>query len=142
MEHLSRNEEETKKIAENLLLNSSNKVFCLYGDLGAGKTAFVKGIGRALGIEERDIKSPTFTIVREYPLSEGSFYHYDFYRQDHPDALLLHELEERLMDHNNVFCIEWADKIANFLPQARVDVTLELYSEPDSRLINISHDDK
>lgn len=139
MEHLSRNEEETKKIAANLILNSNNKFFCLYGNLGAGKTAFVKGVGTALGITEREIKSPTFTIVRSYPLENGTFYHYDFYRQEQPDTLLLQELEERVAIEGNIFCIEWSDRIKDFLPSNRVDITLEAYTEPDSRLINIVH---
>lgn len=141
MEHLSHNEEETKKIAENLLLNSNHRLFCLYGNLGAGKTAFVKGMARALGLPEKSIKSPTFTIVREYELPAGNFYHYDFYRHSDPDAILMQEFEEKLQDEGNIFCIEWAENLKHHLPDSRVDIFLEPHEQADFRLINIVHHD-
>lgn len=141
MEQRSHNDEETRKIADNLLKNTPYRFFCLYGELGAGKTAFTKGIARSLQIPEKAIKSPTFTIVREYPMEKGNFYHYDFYRSEQPDELLINELLERWSDPDNYFCIEWADRIENFLPKPRVDILLEHEANPDFRLININHYD-
>lgn len=108
---VSKSEAETKKIAEFLVKKNMKGgkalVFGLTGDLGAGKTVFAKGVGRALGIKER-IKSPTFVICNEY--DKGKFLHFDLYRIEKEG-----ELEE--LDFLNLFlegevtCIEWPEKM-------------------------------
>jgi len=63
------------------------EVICIIGDLGAGKTTFVKGLAQGLGIEEGyQVRSPTFTIVNEYPTKKGKLIHVDFYRVDNFDV--------------------------------------------------------
>jgi tRNA threonylcarbamoyladenosine biosynthesis protein TsaE len=97
-------------------------VVALSGDLGAGKTVFVKGIARGLNVEEM-VTSPTFTIVREY---EGRMplYHFDVYRIGDAD-----EMEDTgYFDYicgEGVVVVEWAEKIKALLPENRIDVTLE-----------------
>lgn len=77
-----KSEEEMLKLAEELAKNlKGREVICLKGDLGAGKTTFVKGLARALGIKEGyQVRSPTFTLVNEYPTRKGSLIHIDLYR--------------------------------------------------------------
>lgn len=139
MKQLSKSPVETQKIAQELIKNLPNgAVICLYGELGSGKTVFSKGLAQALGIEKRAIKSPTFTIVREYTLDKGKLYHYDFYRQEEPDHILMQTFEENYSNSNNYIFIEWADRIKQFLPQKRVDVFLEYGKNPDERIIKIT----
>jgi tRNA threonylcarbamoyladenosine biosynthesis protein TsaE len=84
-------------------------VLLLYGDLGAGKTAFVRGLARGLGAPEEDVSSPTFTLVQEYRGERLTLFHADLYRLTPAEAadLALHEIGE-----DGVLAIEWADRLA------------------------------
>jgi tRNA threonylcarbamoyladenosine biosynthesis protein TsaE len=84
-------------------------VLLLYGDLGAGKTAFVRGLARGLGAPDEDVSSPTFTLVQEYRGERLTLFHADLYRLTPAEAadLALHEIGE-----DGVLAIEWADRLA------------------------------
>lgn len=115
-------------------------VVALYGDLGSGKTTFVQGMARGLGIERRII-SPTFVLVREHRIMNHesgikNFYHIDLYRiESHGDVKGL-GIEEIIEDPQNIVAIEWAEKLGDMLPEKRWDVKLE-YLDEDKRKITI-----
>jgi tRNA threonylcarbamoyladenosine biosynthesis protein TsaE len=83
-------------------------VIHLYGDLGAGKTAFVRGLARALGANPADVTSPTFTIIQEYRDAAPPVYHVDLYRLSPPEIEDL-GLDD-LIDAGGIVAIEWADR--------------------------------
>jgi len=105
----------------------------LGGDLGAGKTTFVKGVARALGVRH-PVTSPTFTIVQEYD-GPVPIAHVDIYRLQRVQELHDLGLEEMLDDR--VVLVEWGDVVAPLLPPERVDVQLTIGDEPDTRTIDI-----
>ena len=98
-------------------------VFCLNGDLGVGKTLFSQGFAKGLGIEE-SVNSPTFTIVQEYEDGRLPLYHFDVYRIADPE-----EMEEvgfsDMVYGSGVCLIEWANLIADILPEQYTTVTIE-----------------
>jgi tRNA threonylcarbamoyladenosine biosynthesis protein TsaE len=106
----------------------------LAGDMGAGKTAFVQGFGRALGVEE-PITSPTFVIVRTY---DGRFpvIHVDAYRLEHLQELVDLGIGE-LLDHEGVTLIEWGDVVIPALPPEYLEVRLELGEGDDERVVHL-----
>jgi tRNA threonylcarbamoyladenosine biosynthesis protein TsaE len=83
-------------------------VVLLYGDLGAGKTAFVRGMARGMGANADEVTSPTFTIVQEYAGPSATLYHVDLYRLEGPeiDDLGL----EDLVAGDGIVAIEWAER--------------------------------
>ena len=83
-------------------------VVLLYGDLGAGKTAFVRGLARGLGANADDVSSPTFTIVQEYPGRAATLYHVDLYRLEPAEVDDL-GLEE-LVASDGIVAVEWAER--------------------------------
>ncbi len=131
---ISRSEQATKNLARSLLKKVKNGIFCLYGDLGAGKTVFCKGLAEALGIPEKKIKSPTYVLIRPYITSKRHFYHCDFYRIREPDDVLASELEEIFPQKNAIVAIEWPERIENFLPKKRINLYFE-YIDPTTRNI-------
>lgn len=92
-------------------------VVCLYGDLGAGKTTFVQGVARALGIEGR-VVSPTFIIVRKYK----NFWHVDLYRMNSIEEIDGLGLAEICADPKNIVFIEWPERMGKLLPKKRWEV--------------------
>jgi tRNA threonylcarbamoyladenosine biosynthesis protein TsaE len=102
--------DETKKIGFKFgKLLKPGQTVCLYGDLGAGKTTFVKGIAKALGIKERDIMSASFTIISEHE-AEIPLYHIDLYRIEKGadmDTIGIYDY----IGGNGIAVIEWAEKI-------------------------------
>jgi tRNA threonylcarbamoyladenosine biosynthesis protein TsaE len=102
-------EAETESVGESVgrSLDAGNVVL-LYGDLGAGKTAFVRGLARGIGANPDDVSSPTFTIVQEYAGAAATLYHVDLYRLEPPeiDDLGL----EDLVSGAGVVAIEWAER--------------------------------
>ena len=108
----------------------------MYGDLGAGKTAFVQGLAKGLGIEGH-ITSPTFTIVNEY-YGRLTLYHFDVYRVADPDEMYEIGYEEYVYG-DGVSVIEWPQLIDEILPEKRYNVTITKdYEKGDNyRLIKI-----
>lgn len=132
----SSSEEETKKIAADLAKKTKANFFALSGELGAGKTIFVQGFAKGLGIKEKTI-SPTFILIRQHqiPNSPKILYHIDLYRLENLKDISSLGLEEIWSNPNNVVLIEWAEKL-NELPKNTVKIILEKEKE-DKRLITI-----
>lgn len=99
------------------------RVYCLYGDLGSGKTTFTQGFAKALGITTR-LLSPTFIIVRRYdiPSSEKFLYHIDLYRLKNADDTEELGLTEILTNPESIVVIEWAEKLGDMMPVPRYDI--------------------
>lgn len=134
---LTASEEETQAVARELSATlRAGDVLLVSGDLGAGKTTFVRGLAEGLGIDPRAVSSPTFTIVHEYRGNGLTLYHADLYRLERAatDDLGLEEVGVR----DGVLAIEWPDRLSHELPGARV-VRLEVVSD-SSRRITIEPD--
>jgi len=99
----------------------------LTGELGTGKTCFVKGLARGLGIAGKVVVSPTFIIIREYR-GRIPLYHIDLYRIGSVEDMRDIGMEEAIYGQG-VTAIEWADRIADVLPDERIDVKIEYVDE-------------
>ena len=97
-------------------------VVAMYGELGSGKTAFVRGMARGMGIDCR-VSSPTFTIVNEY-LGERELIHFDMYRLDSADALFDIGWDDYL-ERGGVCAVEWSENVADAIPPDAVRVAIE-----------------
>ncbi|MBQ3293380.1 tRNA (adenosine(37)-N6)-threonylcarbamoyltransferase complex ATPase subunit type 1 TsaE [Candidatus Saccharibacteria bacterium] len=103
----------------------------LIGDVGTGKTTFVRGLAKGLGVKE-NITSPSFTISKVYACSDGrTLIHYDFYRLNDP-GLLVEDLEENLKNPNNIVVIEWSDTVKDVLPKNHTVINIK-YNDDGSR---------
>lgn len=123
---VSKDINDTLTIAENIESEKfANMVICLDGELGSGKTVFVKGFASALGINE-NITSPTFNIIKEYSSGELSLYHMDVYRIDDVDN------DIGITDYYNkggVTIIEWSEMIKDLLPEERLEIKFKIIDE-------------
>lgn len=114
----TRTEEETREIGRALARElAPDGVLLLSGDLGSGKTVLARGIGEGLGIEPREVQSPTYTLIREHEGSGGQLIHVDLYRLEPEQAAAL-GLEE-LLAGPGVKVIEWAERLPFAVPGAR-----------------------
>ena len=102
----------------------------LSGDLGAGKTCFVRGLCEGLGGNPMDVNSPTFTIVQEYPIANGKkLIHIDAYRLSGEEELETIGFEELCVDPEAIIAIEWPERIASALPIDAVSISIEHLSD-------------
>lgn len=111
---------------------SGGELIELTGDLGSGKTTFLKGIAKGLGITQ-PISSPTFTISRVYQIGDKRFHHFDFYRIDSSDIVAL-EIAEAVSDPKSIVAVEWAEHIKDSLPKEYLSVSLKAVDEGTCRL--------
>lgn len=113
----------------------ANTIVCFYGDLGAGKTTFIKGLAAGvLGTSGEEVISPTFTYLNIYH-GKKTLYHFDLYRLRDSDEFLGMGFDE-MFDAGGICCIEWAEKIRNLdLPSINVEID---YLDRESRSITIT----
>lgn len=102
---------------------AAGTVYCLIGDLGAGKTLFTQGFAKGMGICE-PVSSPTFTIVQEYEQGRLPFYHFDVYRISDPEELYEIGYEEYFYGQG-VCLVEWADLVSELIPEEAVVIRID-----------------
>jgi len=124
---ISESAEETRKIAGgfakkclNSKLRTKALVIGLTGELGAGKTVFIQGFAKALGVKKR-VVSPTFVIIRHYK----NLFHIDAYRIKKPKEIVDLGWKELINNPQNIILIEWAEKIKNILPKNYIKIKFE-----------------
>jgi tRNA threonylcarbamoyladenosine biosynthesis protein TsaE len=127
-------EYDTRQLGERIgELLRGGEIIELVGDVGAGKTAFVKGLALGLQVDE-DIQSPSFTINRTYETpSHLRLVHYDFYRLEEA-GILADELRDVLYDSQTIVVIEWADIITDVLPEDRLTIHISSLADNSRRL--------
>ena len=112
------------------------KVIAMFGDLGAGKTAFTRGFTKGMGID-CDVSSPTFALVNEYRGNGKTLYHFDMYRINGWDDLYSTGYFDYL-DEGDSLIIEWSENIEAVLPDDCVKVTINKTDDENERIIEIS----
>ena len=134
MTYATHSEQETAAVGRELGRTlASGSVVLLSGDLGAGKTAFVKGLAEGLDIDAGDVSSPTFTLVQEYRGGRLTLFHVDLYRLTDPREIDDLGLEE--IAAGGVLAIEWAEKLPRPAPGA-IAVTIA-HGDGDRRTITV-----
>ena len=128
---------ETKRFAEEFAESlKPGDVVALFGQLGSGKTTFVQGLSKGLGVN-KFVTSPSFVIINEYPLPGGSkgssFYHIDLYRLENEEEIRDLGIEE-ICAADSIVAIEWADKAPHLLPEGCKKIRFELVSENERKI--------
>lgn len=129
LEMITKSEAQTKKVArllaEEILRSKKGPwVIGLQGELGSGKTRFVQGFAKGLGIRQR-LTSPTFVLIKKY----RNFYHIDCYRLNRPKDLLDLDFKEIISDPKNMVLIEWAEKVRSILPKDAIWIKFEIINQ-------------
>ena len=133
MEFLTNSPEETEKVGAALgKILTPGVVIAYRGDLGAGKTAFTRGLARGLGYEE-PVTSPTYTIVNEYLGGRLPLFHFDMYRLASSDDLWDIGWDDYL-DRNGVCAVEWSENVADALEDA-ILITIHKTGETSRRIV-------
>ena len=139
--HIVINTETELPEAATMIIKSypDSRVFAFYGDLGAGKTTFIKAFCQVLEVSD-DVASPSFSIINEYRSSSGDLvYHFDFYRIKKPVEVLDIGFEEYI--YSGAWCfMEWPEKIAELLPDAYVYIKIKELEEGKARRITYGLD--
>ncbi len=128
---ITKSPEETESLAEQIAKTlEGTEMIAMFGDLGAGKTAFTRGLARGLGVDD-GVSSPTFALVHEYS-GKYPVYHFDMYRVTSWDDLYTTGFFD-YMD-NGVMVIEWSENIVDFLPENRINITIKHLSENEREI--------
>jgi len=141
MKFVTESAEETRAWGEKLgRILRAGEVVALYGELGSGKTCFIQGIARGLGIEGERVVSPSFVLIREYRGSTP-FCHIDLYRLSSGKEVEALGLEEYL-GKERVCAIEWAEKAEELLPPGTIKIDLDFVDETRRRIVIRGLDDE
>ena len=132
MTYITKNEAETEALGAGFAAAlPGGSVVAMYGDLGAGKTAFVRGMARGMGLDAQ-VCSPTFTIVNEY-LGERPLFHFDMYRLASADELFDIGWEDYLA-RGGVCAVEWSENVEDAFEGDEIRVTFEKLSDNERRI--------
>lgn len=138
--HISDSVKATEQVADHVAtLLATGGLVALEGDLGAGKTQFVRGLVRSLGGDPRMVHSPTYILLHTYPLPEGrQLYHLDAYRVRSAEDFEAIGFDELLaaVDEGDIIAIEWPTRVRELIPPAAIWVTLE-HTGIDTRRITV-----
>lgn len=149
-DYISNNTSQTKRIGESLAKKIFNKkktkkaiVLALEGELGGGKTTFLQGFAKGLGIRQR-ILSPTFVILKKFEVPNQNFkffYHIDCYRIKKEREILNLGFKKIISDPKNIIAVEWAGRIKNILPKESILIDFS-FNNKDKRKIIIQWPNK
>lgn len=146
MEILTKNPSQTKKtgeiLAKEVLKTKFKKralIIGLEGDLGGGKTTFLQGFAKGLGIKQK-ILSPTFVITRKTKLKTSkskyqNFYHIDCFRIEKPEEILDLGFKEIISDPKNIIAIEWADRIKKIIPRKIIWICFKFVNKNKRKIL-------
>jgi tRNA threonylcarbamoyladenosine biosynthesis protein TsaE len=149
--YITKSFEETQKLGEKLakkiLENGLQKkavVLGLIGNLGGGKTTFMQGFAKGLGVNEK-ILSPTYVILKHFKITKSKiknqkskfidFYHIDCYRINNPEEILELDFKEIILNPKNIVAIEWPEKIKNFLSKQTIFIDFKLVDETIRKIV-------
>lgn len=138
MRFTTNNTDDTAKIGKKIAARlKGGEVFCLYGDLGAGKSVFTRALINYFlpGIR---VLSPTFIIVRQYKIeinNKKTIYHLDLYRLTNTGEFQDLGMEENFHQPDTIIVIEWADRIKNILPAKRTDISFKIIGENQREIL-------
>lgn len=142
MEIISKSASQTERIGEELgaeiMKNGKDDAFVigLRGDLGGGKTTFLKGLARGLGVDGT-VLSPTFTIFRRYDLKGEyfkRFYHFDCYRMESEEEMTSLGFDDMISDSGNIIAIEWSERVQGILPDDALKIEFEFIDEETRKI--------
>lgn len=142
-EIISESIDKTKNTGKRLgKLLKKGDFIALIGELGSGKTVFVKGLSLGIGVKnDRYVNSPTFVIIKEYCGKGKKLYHFDIYRLG--DENLLREIgAEEYFFGNGITAMEWADKAMGIIPKERLDVKFSVINDIKRKIKFIPHGEK
>jgi tRNA threonylcarbamoyladenosine biosynthesis protein TsaE len=126
--------DEIQQVAQKIIAKNPQKVILFHGQMGAGKTTFIKALAKELGVTDAT-SSPTFSLVNEYKTANGELlYHFDVYRLKSESEALDFGIDEYLYSGNWCF-IEWSEKIPNLLPDAYSEITIKISDNGNRYLI-------
>jgi tRNA threonylcarbamoyladenosine biosynthesis protein TsaE len=141
---LTKSEKETEKLGEKIgkkilkeKLDKTAKILALEGDLGGGKTTFLKGFAKGLGIREK-ILSPTFILFRKFQIPNSkfqNFYHIDCYRIEKPREILSLGFKGIIKNPKNIVAIEWAEKIKKILPRKVIKIKFKILEKKEREIL-------
>ena len=116
---------ELPDLASQIIKNYSFKIIIFYGEMGVGKTTFIKSLCAELGVKKTDVRSPTYALINEYNAAMGDLvYHFDFYRLDSDEEAYDIGYEDYF--YSDYYCfIEWPEKIFNLLPEKHLSIHIE-----------------
>lgn len=135
----SNSPEETESIASSFSENlNPGDVIALYGGLGMGKTAFVRGLSKGLGTTD-EVSSPTFALVHEYN-GKLPIYHFDMYRITSLDDLYSTGFFDYL-ESGGIVITEWSENITDYLPENSIRIEISRGDEDNERVLKITHED-
>jgi len=144
IKHITDNYKKTQKLgeifAEQIIKNELQKtamVIGLQGDLGSGKTTFIQGFAKGLGISDK-ILSPTFVILKRFGIVKKpfkNFYHIDCYRLKNEKDILELGLKEIILNPENIVAVEWPEKIKKVLPKKTITIKFNLVEKNKRKII-------
>jgi tRNA threonylcarbamoyladenosine biosynthesis protein TsaE len=127
-------EKQTRALGERIARRlKPGDIICLFGDLGAGKTVFTKGVARGLGIDPREVNSPSFILMHPYTTGNIPLYHFDFYRLKAGTQISDLGFEE-FMYSDGVAVIEWPQRMDCFMPREYLEVKLQIVTQTSRRV--------
>ena len=134
----SKSEDDTSAIANEFAANLKNgMILILNGDLGAGKTFFIKHVLHKFNVNNTN--SPTFAIVNEYR-GDKIFYHFDFYRINKESELYDIGVEDYFNDEQSIIFIEWGNLFPDILPQKRIEINISYIDDNEREFSFIEHE--
>lgn len=135
MQIIAKNEQDTANFAGKIASNAKEgDIYCLHGNLGAGKTSFSRAFIQSLTSDTTEVPSPTFTLVQTYDTQNFSIWHFDLYRLEEPEEVYELGWEEALSD--NVLLIEWPEKAETLIPNTAHHIYITI-DDDETRTIRI-----